>query len=34
MNCYDEKFNSIVARILKEKFNVMVEENKVNDYLE
>lgn len=34
MNCYDEKFNSIVARILKDKFNVMVEENKVSDYLE
>ena len=34
MNCYDENFNSIVVRILKDKFNVIVEENKVNDYLE
>lgn len=34
MNCYDEKFSSIVARILNDKFNVTVEENKVNDYLE
>ena len=34
MSCYDEKFNSIVTRILKDKFNVIVEENKVSDYLE
>lgn len=34
MNCYDGNFNSIVVRILKDKFNVIVEENKVNDYLE
>lgn len=33
-NCYDEKFNPIVAKILKDKFNVVVEENKVSDYLE
>lgn len=34
MNYYDEKFNSIVARILKDKFNVLVEESEVIDYLE
>jgi uncharacterized protein YwqG len=34
MNCYDEKFNSIVAKILKDKFGVIVEENKVENYLE
>lgn len=34
MNCFDEKFNSIVARILKDKFNVEIELNKVSDYLE
>lgn len=34
MNCNDEKFNSVVTKILKDKFNVIVEENKVSDYLE
>ena len=34
MNCYDKNFNSIVAKILKENYNVVVEENKVSDYLE
>lgn len=30
----DESFDSVLAKILKEKFNVAVEENKVNNYLE
>ena len=34
MGCCDENFNSIVVRILKDKFNVIFEENKINDYLE
>ena len=34
INCNDENFNSVVVRILKDKFNVVIEENKVDDYLE
>ena len=33
-NYNDENFNSVVVRILKDKFNVVIEENKVDDYLE
>lgn len=34
IDCSDERFDSIVSKGLKEKFNIEVEENKVTDYLE
>lgn len=34
INSNDENFNSVLAKILKDKFNVIVEKNKVDDYLE
>lgn len=34
INVEDINFDSVLIKILKEKFNVIVEENKLNDYLE
>ncbi len=34
MNCNENGFRALVARILKDKFNVIVEEKKVEEYLE